>query len=155
MANCIQRGSKIVFYYRVIADQKVVDVSHKPVTIIVGEGKFLKALEEALIGHEAGEEVVIVLPPEKHYGKYDPKKIKVVPRERLPDKAKVGQVVYLPDEMGILHPAIVRRIDSEMVVIDFNHPLAGKLLRFELKILEVSPPESSYSNNYESSNELS
>ncbi len=140
MANRIQAGSKVVLYYRVIADQKVVDTSSKPVTIIVGEGKFLKALEDALIGHEIGERVVIMLSPEKHYGLYDPKKIQFIPRQHLPNKARVGQVIRLPDKMGILHSAVIRRIDPEMGVVDFNHPLAGKVLRFEVEILEIDPP---------------
>lgn len=141
MSVQIQPGSRVVFHYRVFADQQMIDSSSKPVSVVIGEGKFFKAVEEALIGHRPGERVIVLLPPEEHYGPYDPKKLQVVPAERLPAETNPGQVIHLQDEMGILHPAIVRRIDPEMALVDFNHPFAGKLLRFEVEILDVKPPE--------------
>jgi len=139
----IQPGSRVTFSYRVWAGQEVVDASAKPVTIVVGEGKFFPEVEKALLGHEAGERLVVMVPPDKHYGPYDPKKLNFISVERLPREIAPGQVIRLPDEFGVPHPAVVRRIDQEVALVDFNHPLAGKPLRFELEILEVSPPKAS------------
>lgn len=141
MFKRIQPGSKVVFNYRVIAGQEVVDSSSRPATIEIGRGQFFPVVEEALLGHEAGERLVVLVPPEKHYGPYDPKKIHFIPTERLPREISPGQVVRVPDDFGVPHPAIVRRVDPEVALVDFNHPLAGKPLRFEIEILEVIPPE--------------
>ena len=141
MSERIRPGARVVFNYRVLTDKEVVDVSSRPVSIEVGRGLFFPAVEETLLGHQAGERLVIFLPPEKHYGPYDPKKLYLIPAERLPKDVGPGQVIRVPDDLGVPHPAIVRRIDSEVALVDFNHPLAGKLLRFEIEILEVTPPE--------------
>ncbi len=141
MGERIQPGSRVTFAYRVWAGQEVVDASEKPITIVVGQGKFFPEVEKALLGHEAGQHLMVMVPPDKHYGRYDPKKLNFISVERLPKEVSPGQVVRLPDEFGVPHPAVVRRLDREVALVDFNHPLAGKPLRFEIEILEVAPPK--------------
>ncbi len=133
----IELRDRVLLNYRVFADEALIDVSKEPVWIVVSEGRFLKPVEEALLGRRQGEKVVVLVPPEEHYGKYDPKKLKLVPAERFPPTVKPGDTVFLQDDYGIPHPARVRKRDYGTVLVDFNHPLAGKVLRFEVEILRV------------------
>ena len=113
------------------------DASEKPVTIVVGEGRFPPSVEEGLIGKEEGQRVSVWVPPEEPYGRYDPKKVQLIPSEKLPPQARPGETVFVQDDFGVLHPARLARRDAFLAVVDLNHPLAGKYLRFDLEILKV------------------
>ncbi len=136
----IAPGDLVVIRYTVLTDTGVIDLSKEPVSLRVGEGRFFRPVEEGLIGRKEGEKVVIVVPPEEHYGRYDPKKVEVIPAEKIPPQARPGDTVFVQDELGVLHPAKLRRRDARLAVIDRNHPLAGKYLRFEVEILRVEKP---------------
>ncbi|NPB08912.1 MAG: hypothetical protein GXO17_01035 [Thermodesulfobacteria bacterium] len=141
MASKIRPGDLVTVRYRVFAGKEVVDASEEPFTFEVGSGRFLPPVEKALIGHQPGERIVVFVPPEEHYGPYDPKKLQLIAVEKLPPNVNPGDVVRVQDEMGIVHPAVLRRRDEEVAWVDLNHPLAGKLLRFEIEILDVTPKE--------------
>lgn len=138
----IERNDKVTFRYQVFSDSELIDTSSGPVTVVVGEGRFFRPVEEGLLGKEEGERVIVWVPPEEHYGRYDPKKIKLIPAEKLPPQARVGETVLIQDEFGVLHPAKLRRRDDSLAVVDLNHPLAGKYLRFEVEILKIEKPPS-------------
>ncbi|QJA06878.1 hypothetical protein FVE67_08780 [Thermosulfurimonas marina] len=130
-------GDRVSFRYRVLAEGGLVDASEEPVTIIVGEGRFPPSVEKALLGHTEGEVLSVWVPPDEHYGWYDPRKIQFLPVEKIPPQARPGETIFVPDELGVLHPARLARRDSRVAVVDLNHPLAGKPLRFDLEILKV------------------
>lgn len=136
----IEQGDKVTFRYQVFSDTGLVDASPTPITVVVGEGQFFRPVEEGLLGKEEGEKVVVWVPPEEHYGRYDPKKVKLIPSEKLPPQARVGETVFIQDEFGVLHPAKLRRRDISLAVVDLNHPLAGKYLRFEVEIIKIEKP---------------
>jgi len=133
----IELGDQVLIRYRVIAGNDVVDVSKDAFWLEVGSGKFMPAVERALVGHKPGEVVAVLVPPEEHYGPYDPKKIQVIPSERVPQGATPGAVIKLQDEYGVVHPAVLKKVEEGLAVVDFNHPLAGKTLRFEVEILDL------------------
>ncbi len=133
----IEPEDKALIRYRVIAEKNVVDASKEPFWVKIGSGEFMPAVEKALVGHRPGELVVIWVPPEEHYGPYDPKKLQVVPAERVPEGASPGSVIKLQDEYGVVHPAVLKKVEEGLAVVDFNHPLAGKTLRFEVEILDL------------------
>ncbi len=137
MAVRIEKGDRVTLRYQVYSEASLVDSSPNPITIVIGEGRFLKPVEEALVGKEEGEKVTVWVAPEDHHGRYDPKKLKLIPAEKLPPQARVGETVLVQDEWGVLHPAKLRRRDASLAVVDLNHPLAGKYLRFEIEILKV------------------
>ncbi|WP_022853301.1 FKBP-type peptidyl-prolyl cis-trans isomerase [Thermodesulfatator atlanticus] len=143
----IEPGDEILIRYQVFADKDVVDASSKPIKIKVGTGKFMPVVEEALIGRSPGEHVTIWVAPEEHYGKYDPKKLQLVPAEKIPEGLSPGAIVKIQDEYGVIHPAILKKVEEGLAVVDFNHPLAGKHLRFEVDILEVKKPEKRHELN--------
>ncbi len=101
------------------------------IVIVVGEGNVVKGLDEQLVGKEVGFKGEIVVPPEKAFGKYDPNKREIVSRRKLPENVKPGQRVRLGNKVGI-----VERIIGRRAIVDFNHPLAGKTIIFEVEIKE-------------------
>ncbi len=142
MSNLVEKiapGDMVTIRYRVFAGQEMVDASQKPFSFKVGTGEFFPVVEKALLGHKPGDKIVVLVPPEEHYGLYDPKKLQLIPAEKLPPNANPGEVIKVQDDLGVVHPAILRRRDTDVALVDLNHPLAGKLLRFEIEILDVKP----------------
>ncbi len=141
MGSRIAPGDRVTFRYQVLSEAGVVDASEKPVTIVVGEGRFPPSVEKGLLGKEEGEKISVLVPPEEHYGRYDPRKVQLIPSEKLPPQARPGETVFVQDDFGVLHPARLARRDAFLAVVDLNHPLAGKYLRFDLEILKVEKDE--------------
>ena len=79
--------------------------------------------------------------PEEAYGLVDPNAFNEVPKDMLPqDALKVGTILVATNAQGEAREVRVHEIREKMVVMDMNHPLAGKTLVFDIKILEVTPP---------------
>lgn len=106
-----------------------------------GHQNVIQGLEEALEGHEEGEVVRAKVAPEKAYGPHDPEGIQVVPLDAFPEDAEVvpGAQFYAQDAEGNPMPLTVVAVEGAEVTIDFNHPLAGKTLDFEVEIVKVRP----------------
>ncbi|MEM4749782.1 MAG: peptidylprolyl isomerase, partial [Sulfolobales archaeon] len=107
---------------------------YRPKLIIIGEGRVVKGFEEALINSEIGVDNEIVIEPLKAYGERDPDKVKIYSLRELARNniiPEVGKVVEVGGSLGI-----VRSISGGRVVIDFNHPLAGKTLLVKYKIVK-------------------
>ena len=137
------RGAWVVIDYRVrLKGGKIVDSSEKsggPRAFVCGAGDFPPPVEEGVLGMAPGEKKVIQVPPEFAYGPYDPKKVCLVASERIQEEPAPGKVVKAPDEFGMRRPAVVRAVWHGAVLLDFNHPLAGQVLHFEVEIREVRP----------------
>ena len=102
------------------------------IAIVVGEGQVVKGLDEALIGKEVGFKGEVVVPPEKAFGEYDPENKEVVSVTRFKEKPKPGQKVRIGNKIGTVERVIGRR-----AIIDYNHPLAGKTLIFDVEVKEL------------------
>jgi len=106
--------------------------TYEPRLVVIGAGWVLKGLEERLKQMEAGEEKTIELPPEEAYGPRDPRKVEVIPVKRLSERGirpRVGQRVEINGRIGV-----VRAIGSGRAQVDFNHPLAGRTLVYEVAV---------------------
>ncbi len=101
------------------------------IVIVVGEGNVVKGLDEQLVGKKVGFKGEIVVPPEKAFGKYDPKKREIISLRKLPERPRPGQRVRIGNRVGTVERVIGRR-----AIVDFNHPLAGKTIIFEVEIKE-------------------
>ena len=139
----IEKGHWVVMEYEVrLKTGKVVDSSEKaggPAAFVCGNGDFPSPVEEGIIGLRPGDTKLIMVQPEFTYGPYDPKKVCLVASERIRDSVETGKVVRAPDEFGIKRPAVVRAVWEGAIMLDFNHPLAGQTLHFEVFIKEVRP----------------
>ena len=109
---------------------------YAPILVIVGEGRLIPGFEEHIENSgEVGKEFTIEIPPEKAYGHRDPSKVKILnARELLRNRVvpEVGKVIEIGGNVGV-----IRAISGGRVLIDFNHPLAGKTLLCTYKILKV------------------
>jgi peptidylprolyl isomerase len=105
---------------------------YEPQFVVVGEGWVPKGLDEALTNLEVGKDLTVEVPPEKGYGVRDPSKMKLVPIRRF-NKEKTTPVPGSRIEIDG-RSALVRSVGAGRVQVDFNHPLAGKTLVYNLKL---------------------
>lgn len=109
-------------------------IKYSPLTICVGEKQILPGLDEELIGKEIGKTYTITLPPEKAFGKRDIKNMRIVPANVFKEHKMQPQPGLQIDVDGQL--GIVTRVSGGRVIVNFNHPLAGKIVVYEIEILE-------------------
>ncbi len=115
--------------------------SRKPATFEVGDGNLLPGFEEAMFGLVAGETASLEVPPERAFGQRNPENIQRMGRHTFaPDMAlEPGLVVSFSDAANTELPGVVVEFDDDEVVVDFNHPLAGEALRFDVSVIRVEP----------------
>ncbi len=105
--------------------------------LVVGKGHVLPGLEEDIKGKEVGYKGTVEVPPEKAFGEYNPELKDTFSVNRFKERPEVGQRVRIGDKLGT-----VERIVGRRVIVDFNHPLAGKKIIFEYEIKEkLEKPE--------------
>ncbi len=136
----VEDGKKVSIEYTLkLEDGTVVDsnVGGKPFTYVQGKHQIVRGLEEGLAGMKVGDKKHIVVPPEKGYGKINKKAFIEVSKDRVPKDVKVGSMLQGTGKDG--HPFYVKvaEIKEKTVVLDLNHPLAGKTLYFDVKVLNI------------------
>ena len=103
-----------------------------------GKGEIIPGLESQLTGMKAGGEKKFTVKPDDGYGPVDPRAFQEVPKDKLPAAAlKVGTMLMAQGPQGQTVPVRVHEIKEKTVIMDFNHPLAGKTLSFEIKIVDI------------------
>ena len=107
---------------------------YEPKLVVIGEGWILKALEEKLLEMDEGQKATIEIPPEQAYGKRDPEKVRIIPLRRLVSKGITPRPGMRVNVDGRI--ATVRTVGAGRVQLDFNHPLAGKTLVYEVTIVK-------------------
>jgi len=110
-----------------------------PLEFEIGKGMVIKGFDEGIIGMNVGEEKDITIAPEDGYGKRSEKYVKELPKKSVPNdlEIKEGLLLIFKREDGMRIPATVREIKDDTVKVDFNHPLAGKNLKFHVKLVEI------------------
>ena len=111
-----------------------------PAECRMGDGNLPPSFERHLLGLAAGEECDVLLGPEEAFGPLRPENLQRVPRFRFPADLPLesGLVVDFADQAGNTQAGVVRGFDSNTVEVDFNHPLAGRSLRFRARIVTVT-----------------
>ena len=141
MSTPIQPDSLVTLHYRITLDngQPLISTFEStPATLQLGNGELLPNLEQLLVGLESGSEHVFELEPERAFGVWRPELMERVQRRHMPDEAVEAMSIMeftAPD--GSRYPALVREIDDQSALIDFNHPLAGKRIRFEVHVIGI------------------
>lgn len=136
----VTEGKKVKLNYTLSVDGEVVDTTtdKEPLEYVHGEGSLLPALEQELDGVKQGEHRDITLSAEKGFGKVYEEAVLEVPKDKLPEgDIAVGTVLATQGPDGNPLRGTIKEIKDDSVVLDFNHPLAGKTLRFEIDVLEV------------------
>lgn len=140
----IGAGTEIVLHFSLaLEDGQIVDsnLDNKPATFIFGDGNLLPGFEEVLVGLKAGQERAFLIPPEKGFGQPNPNNVQLMTRDSFhntPD-IQIGLVIGFADASGGEMPGVIKALDGDEVEVDFNHPLAGKTINFQVKIISVKP----------------
>ena len=137
-----------------VKDKKVVSMSYKgtladgtvfgqsdkdkPLEFMVGAGKLIPALEKSLLGMKVGDKKKITLKAVDAYGDYDNSALQEVPKDKFPKDAtfSVGERFVVQTPTGP-YPVKIAEVKYKTVVVDFNHPLAGKDLTFDVEIVKI------------------
>ncbi len=142
----VQPGSFLTLHYRLRDGDgvAVVDTFGTPAaTLSLGTGELAPAMEARLIGMEAGSEQSFTLAPGEAFGQRDPALVHRVSRSALAAEAdgdgdyRIGDVVRFPAPDGRSIAGVVRAVEDEALVFDFNHPLAGRPVTFDVKLVGV------------------
>ncbi|MCS7368282.1 MAG: peptidylprolyl isomerase [archaeon GBS-70-058] len=110
------------------------DKIYEPLLLILGEGQLFKKIEEEIMSMQPGEKKIVELKPEDAFGQRDPAKVKIISAKELTSRGitpKPGMKVETDE--GV---AIIRSVGGGRVVIDLNHPLAGKTLIYEVDVIK-------------------
>jgi len=141
----IRNGSVVSFEYTLSDENGEVLQSNKgkePVTYTHGQHEIIPGLEKGLAEMEINEEKSIRVKPEEAYGQVDPQGFKEVPKSDIPTtELDVGTPLNARGPQGeelLIH---VSEVKDDTVVLDFNHPLAGKTLHFDVKVVDIAPKE--------------
>ena len=143
----IKQGDKVILEYEgKLEDGQVFDSSKHgehshPLEFTLGEGKILPAFEKNVEGMEKGEDKEFTLKPEEAYGQRNEEMKRDIPRSQLPEgqEPKVGMALMMSTPQGQQVPVQIIGVDDENVTIDLNHPLAGKKLVFNIKVVDINP----------------
>ncbi len=114
-----------------------------PVDFAVGDGSLLPGFERRLFGMSAGERQMFTVPPEDAFGQPNDNNIQYLPRDQFDDdvELEIGLVFSFADAGGGELPGMIIAFDEEEVTIDFNHPLAGRTILFDVLVHRVEPAE--------------
>ena len=119
---------------------KVLDsnVGGKPLEFIMGSGQIIKGLEEAIAEMSVGDKKEVIVAPVNAYGEYISDYIQEVPRDQFVGiDLQEGMTLFGQGENGETVQVIVKDFNDEVVIVDYNHPLAGKELNFVVTILDA------------------
>ena len=117
--------------------QRALDDQEPTVYLHGGYGNTLAKIEAALDGQQAGYQTSLTLPPEDAFGLRDEALLRSLPKAEFPPGVKLGGQLEGRGEDGQQHVFTVMKIKGPVVLLDGNHPLAGKTLNFTLKVLDV------------------
>ena len=138
----VEKGDMVkVEYIGTLRDGTIFDKSKEgePLKFIVGSGQIIPGFEKAVEGMKLNEEKKVTIKPEDAYGKRDETAIREYLKKALPEnfKPEKGMVIRLQDQTGRAIPGTIIDITENSITIDLNHPLAGKDLTFNIKVVGI------------------
>lgn len=138
----IETGMNVTLHFSlVLEDGHIIDSNFEsePATFSVGDGNLLPGFESTLIGLVNGDEREFTIPPEQAFGQHNPQNVQAVERGNFDqEELELGAMFSFQNGDGEL-PGVIVDVDDNEVMIDFNHPLAGKNIIFQVKIIDIAP----------------
>jgi len=142
--HVVKDGMSVSFDYTLKdTDGKLIETSKgkTPLRYTHGQKQMIPGLEKQLAGMKVGDEKNVRVKPEDAYGPVNKDAFQEVPKDKIPANGlKVGAVLASKTADGHVIPVRVAEIKEKTVVMDFNHPMAGKTLVFDVKIVDIQPP---------------
>lgn len=133
-------GTKVTLRFTLsLKDGEVIDsTGERSATFVVGDDSLLPGFESAMFGMTAGESASLSIAADHGFGQPNEDNVHVMPQRLFPDvKLEPGLVISFADGEGSERPGVIKRLFGEFVEVDFNHPLAGQDLLFEVEVLGV------------------
>lgn len=140
--NKAQSGNRVkVHYTGKLQDGTVFDssISKEPLEFQLGAGQMIPGFENAVLGMEQGQRITATIRASDAYGDRREDLLVQVPRDNVPESIdpRVGQKLSIKQPDGNVIPVVVTETKQDSIILDANHPLAGKDLVFEIELLEV------------------
>ena len=130
-----------VHYKGTFEDGTVFDSSYdrgETIGFTVGAGEMIPGFDAAVKGMKVGETKTIRIEPEQAYGEHNPEGVQAVPKQSFPEDFEFETGLIIEGNVqGQPVRGVINQVDEEVVVVDFNHPMAGKNLNFDIELVEV------------------
>jgi FKBP-type peptidyl-prolyl cis-trans isomerase SlyD len=140
MTATVSNGKVIALEYTLKLDNnQVIDtnVGKAPLTYTQGAHQIIRGIETAVEGMRLGEAKQVIVTPEDGYGIRDLTALYELPKHKVPEDITVGMRLRGKEPSGRIVQPVVKEIKDQTVLLDFNHPLAGKTLFCDVKVLDV------------------
>ena len=138
----IDSGTTVTLHFSLTLENgHIVDSNFdaSPATFTVGDGNLLPGFESPLMGLVDGDEREFSILPENAFGQHNPQNVQAVERNNFEDgELELGTMFSFQNGDGEL-PGVVVEVQDNEVMVDFNHPLAGQIILFTVKIISVTP----------------
>lgn len=139
----VSEGSKVDLHFSVTIENGVeIDNTRsreEPVSLVIGDGNLLPGFEKALFGLRAGDRRTVHLPPEDAFGPWNPENVQRFDTVKFEQPPVIGHMIEFEDKAKTSLFGVVKSVNEDITEIDFNHPLAGKNITFEVEIFKVTP----------------
>lgn len=142
----IGAGTRVTLHFAVrLPDGEVIDSNfeREPATFTVGDGNLLQGFEKSMLGLQEGDRKTFLIKPEDGFGQRNPNNVQEIARSQFGADIRLeeGLVLSFADAQKTELPGVVKRFNDDVVVVDFNHPLAGRDIVFEVAILKIEPAQ--------------
>jgi len=143
MTKVITNDSTVTMHFAIkLADGSTAENTRlykKPAHFKIGDGSLTDTFEALLIGLKVGDKKQFTIEPEAGFGMPSPQNIHVLSRSQFPEDIKLeeGLIIAFQQPNNVELPGIIRKFDEQQVTVDFNHPLCGQTLTFDVEILEI------------------
>ncbi|AZT82880.1 FKBP-type peptidyl-prolyl cis-trans isomerase [Marinobacter sp. NP-4(2019)] len=140
----VDKGTRVTLHFALkFQDGEVVDSTFEkePATLEIGDENLPENFEAYLMGMTAGEQKSVEVPPEKAFGQHNPNNVQTFKRHEFSADMVLepGVMISFADARQQELPGVVSRVEGDEVEVDFNHPLAGRTLTFDVEIIDVEP----------------
>ncbi len=145
----VDKGCRVTLNFALkFPDGEVIDSTFDktPATLEIGDDNLPENFEAYLMGMKAGQKASYEVPPEKGFGQRNPNNIQTFRRHEFSADMvlETGVMISFADARQSELPGVVRRVEGDEVEVDFNHPLAGHTLTFDVEIIDVEPVATSH-----------
>ncbi|MDX1634693.1 MAG: FKBP-type peptidyl-prolyl cis-trans isomerase [Marinobacter sp.] len=145
----IDKGTRVTLHFALkFADGQVIDSTFEkaPATLEIGDESLPENFEAYLMGLKAGDKASYDVPPEKAFGQRNPSNIQMFKRSEFNADMVLepGVVISFADARQSELPGVVEKVEGDQVTVDFNHPLAGRTLVFDVEIIDVEPAQAAH-----------
>ncbi|AYD46587.1 MAG TPA: peptidylprolyl isomerase [Arachidicoccus soli] len=143
-----KKGDKVkVHYHGKLTDGTTFDSSEgrSPLEFEVGSGQVIPGFDDGVTGLKVGEKRTVNIPADQAYGQASEEQIVEFPKSQFPPEMtpEVGMPLQMSNDQGQTFQVVIKEVKEDSVVLDANHPLAGKDLVFDIELVEILPGKSS------------